>query len=250
MKTKNINNNPIVMWGDVHGNWDYLEREIKRKKITDINFIQVGDFGVGMQPYEREIRQLEFFDEVLRKANCKVYAIRGNHDNPFYFDNKENGKYKNIIFVEDYTVLIQDGINILCIGGAISVDRVQRKIKNIALINEDFLTWFENENFVFDGEKLDEIINNVYIDVVVTHTAPATFYPAGFNRFVMEKAAQDLTLLEELKNERDQMQEVYDKFQLKPRYWFYGHFHDNVTQDMGETIATLIGINELKEIRI
>lgn len=249
VKTLELNNNTIVMWGDTHGNWDYLEREIRNKQITNVNFIQVGDFGVGLQPYDREERQLTSLNEKLEKANCKVYAIRGNHDNPYYFKGTKN-IYNNIVFVEDYTVLEQNGTNILCIGGAISIDRLQRRAENRQLINEDYLVWYHGEKFVYDEEKLNEIIDNNYIDIVVTHTAPMTFYPEQFNHLVMTKAAKDLTLLEDLKQEREQMQKIFEAFLLKPRYWFYGHFHENVTREMGDTIAVLVGVNELKDLRI
>jgi hypothetical protein len=51
--------------------------------------------------------------------------IRGNHDDPYYFNNKVFS-YSNVELLEDYTILTVGNDNILCVGGAISIDRLYR----------------------------------------------------------------------------------------------------------------------------
>ena len=137
----------------------------------------------------------------LRERGIVWYNLRGNHDNPNWFSTKtalikflkeEDGKippymkddfhyimnhipaqkyadiikgYTNIKFIIDYTVLNLRGYNILCIGGAITVDRMMRK---------EGRDYFKNEELVYLPNKLKKFKN---IDIVVTHTKPAFVPP-------------------------------------------------------------------------
>ena len=109
----------------------------------------------------------------------KVIYIRGNHDDPKFFDGTYN--WSNIKLLPDYTVTVIEGKRILFIGGATSIDRLQRIPER---------SWWEGEIFNLDVDKL-----SLYeaIDIVVTHTAPKFAYPIGFNHLVMSFAAYDPT---------------------------------------------------------
>jgi len=111
----------IVTTADWHGEWNKVIREIKRLELSDCTIIQVGDFGIGFEKPEKELRTMQYLNATLESNNIKLYAIRGNHDDPAYFD----GTYKvgNIELLADYTILNIEGKSILCVGGAISVDR-------------------------------------------------------------------------------------------------------------------------------
>jgi len=118
----------IFYLGDIHGNFNLINQYIKMYDLKDAHIIQVGDFGVGFNTFEKEKRLLQMTHDVLVKNNVMVWAIRGNHDYKPYFDN-DPFEFTNIKLVKDYTVLNLEGKNILCIGGAVSVDRMLRYTK-------------------------------------------------------------------------------------------------------------------------
>lgn len=59
-------------------------------------------------------------DEIPRmneQANNWIVFVRGNHDNPAYFEGT-TFSYKRFIAVPDYTILQACNHSILCVGGA------------------------------------------------------------------------------------------------------------------------------------
>ncbi len=118
----------LIFLGDIHGSFNIIHQYVKLYGIKDAHIIQVGDFGVGFQTLEKEKRMLEMFNPLLEKNNVHVWAIRGNLDYKPHFHNDPFG-LSNIHLVKDYTVLELCGKKILCIGGAISVDRTWRYTK-------------------------------------------------------------------------------------------------------------------------
>lgn len=244
MKTIKINSNELIFLGDIHGNWNC----IMRNDLTNFNIIQVGDYGIGYYPAEREDHNLRMLSIWLEKNNNFLYIIRGNHDDPDYFDGGDWLMYKNIYFLEDYTVLQNDKHNILCIGGAISVDREYSKKKS-RIIGR--LLWWKDEPFVLDEGKLNEIVENLKIDIVVTHTAPKCFNPIEFNTIVYNFAEDDPLLIQDLTKERNLVQKAYEILLGNGiQYWIYGHFHHSSREIIDNQVqAILLNIEEFYHLR-
>jgi hypothetical protein len=62
----------------------------------------------------------------------------------------------------------------------------------------------------------------------VTQNAPADFSPLEFGSIVMGWAAHDRELITDLNKERARHTMLFDILvneKLKPRFWYYGHFH-------------------------
>lgn len=239
--------------GDIHGNLGLIHQYIDLYGLKNVNIIQVGDFGVGFSKFKNDKRFLEMYHHKLVKNNIFVYAIRGNHDYKPYFD-EDPFNLTNIKLIKDYTVLNLGEKNILCIGGAISVDRGLRKnFRNKLKINtaDGFTDWWEDEVFIFDKDKLEQIRN---VDIVVTHTSPTCANPIvvnGFGSFVedlIEKTG-DIELRTELLYERHLVQEMFNilKKNNKILYNFYGHFHKNAEIEVEGIKHILLGIGELWE---
>ena len=118
-------------------------------------------------------------------------------------------QFSHIHLVRDYTVLQIEGHNILCVGGAASVDKKFRT-KDV--------DWWEFENVLPYHE-----LNCKDIDIVVTHCAPI-FCPPKFERIswmddeLYEKAKEDRIILAKLYFDLIKHSDV--------KYWFYGHYHD------------------------
>lgn len=242
MNILKINDNPLSFLGDIHGNWNVITDHFESFKITNSNLIQVGDFGVGYQKKDKEAELLSELSKFLIERNSFLYVIRGNHDDPAYFDNGTT--YENIIFLKDYTILQNANHNVLCIGGAVSIDRKLSRAKS-DIIGRSL--WWEGEKFNYDEVIIENQLNDLSIDIVVTHTAPKVFYPQNFNRLVMDYAANDSMLIHDLVLERSMVQNLYESLYDKdmPKYWFYGHFHMSNREIVEEKVnAILLNISE------
>ena len=248
----------IMYLGDIHGNFNVIHQYVKMYDIKDAHIIQVGDFGVGFNTFAKEKRMLEAYHPLLVKNNVTVWAIRGNHDYKPYFDNDPFG-FTNIKLVPDYTVLNLEGNKILCVGGAVSVDREFRytKKQKLGIFENDTLgveSWWPDELFVLDVDKVKDLKD---INIVVTHTCPDYCPPDnsfGFGPFVENIIRQtgDVDLKTDLLLERNQVTELFHILKLNGNnveYNYYGHFHKSDTITMYGTKHRLLGVGELWEER-
>lgn len=242
--------------GDTH-TLGTLFKIIDSNNLRDSNLIHVGDFGLGFVSIAQDLKNLELIDEMLMETNNRLYVIRGNHDNPIFWD-KSKGlnlpKLHNLVLVEDYSVFKIEDKNVLFVGGAISIDRQPRK--------EDFPypSWWEDETFKYDPLKLDKaIVKAGNIDIVVTHTAPSFCKPRKGSKSsivdhyaVIEKAHGN-NLCEELDKERLNVDELYNDlithYKKTPSHWFYGHFHSSWKEKISKINFVLLGINEVYEVK-
>ena len=119
-----------VVIGDIHGDFNLLRDKINYYDFKDAIIFMAGDFGVGFNyndPREpaKEKKRLKDLNKFLKKRKIFVYVVRGNHDNPMFFDG--NHDFTNLIFLEDYDVVAVGEKKYLCIGGATSVDRKENR---------------------------------------------------------------------------------------------------------------------------
>lgn len=247
----------ILYLGDIHGNFNIIHQYVKLYNITNAHIIQVGDFGVGFKTVEKEKRMLEMFHDILLKNNVHVWAIRGNHDYKPHFDSDPFG-FSNIHLIPDYTVLELCGKRILCIGGAVSVDRKFRltKKQRMGIYENQTLgveSWWPDELFVLDRDKLGEMKD---IDIVVTHTAPDYCFPDnkfGFGPLVdsIVKETGDTELKTDLLVERNQVTDAFTILRMNNNitHHYYGHFHKSDTLEMFGIKHRLLNVNELWEER-
>ena len=105
---------------------DFYSFSLKNtNNLSNSVLICAGDIGVGFKNIEYYNKMFSTLNAVLRKMNSVLYCIRGNHDDPSYFnDNKINKS--NIKLIKDYSVISVGDKNILCVGGAVSIDRKYR----------------------------------------------------------------------------------------------------------------------------
>jgi predicted phosphodiesterase len=223
----------MFILGDIHGNFNYL-----RYLINTIGnkgpIIQVGDFGMN-----NNIKNMEALlfglNKLLGENGNKLYVIRGNHDNPYFWQG--NHIYENIQLLPDYTIKTIEGKRVFFVGGAISIDRK---------VNPYY--WVD-EVFVYDKDKTFEARD---IDIVVTHTAPNYVFPLGINDLVRHYAQDDPNLITELYIEREQMAEMCDMlmFNNNITHHFYGHFHANEITQYKTCEFRCVGINNTYDLRV
>jgi predicted phosphodiesterase len=246
----------LMFLGDIHGNFNIINQYVKMYDIKDTHIIQVGDFGVGFSRFEKEKRMLEMYHTQLVNNNVHVWAIRGNHDYKPYFDNDPFG-FTNIHLVPDYTVLNLADKKILCIGGAVSVDREWRYTKKqkqgIYENNIGIESWWPDEIFDLDIDKLKELRD---INIMATHTCPDYCPPDntfGLGYFVegIIKETGDNQLRTDLTFERNQVTQAFTivKMNNDIEFAYYGHFHKSDNINILGTKHRLLGVGELWEER-
>jgi len=221
----------MYILGDIHGDFSVIVNFCRKNESKDqINLIQVGDFGAGFS--DDFLDDMVYLNDCLFKHNVTLYVIRGNHDDPKFFNGDYN--WSNLKLLKDYTTLDIEGVRILLIGGAISIDRNYRT-KDIS--------WWDNENVIMDIEKIHELRD---VDIVITHTAPNFVNPINLNSLVLFFAKDDINLLHDLEYERNNLKIIYDALckNNEIKHWFYGHFHDTNTEVYNNTTFNLLGINE------
>ena len=227
--------------GDIHGNFRSFMKNIENYK--DTCFIICGDIGIGFS--DQPLRKLQGFIKTtmlpfLQKRNNKVFCIRGNHDNPEYFKNNliNNDFFK---LVDDYTVITYQNNNILCIGGGLSIDRIDRTVGK---------SYWTDEMPVFDKNKIDEILSKFEINIIATHTAPSFVAIKDKGKIVSYFLIFDKNLQDDLKKERKTMDDIYNYIIQKQliKCWYYGHFHGSFLEQVNNTTFIGLNIEEMKNI--
>lgn len=261
MVTYNINTNNIYFAGDLHGEFKTINVTINRYNLDNCAIIICGDIGIGFEKEEYYNQTFNHISKTLQKRNIHIYMFRGNHDNKDYFDGKHFTEFEYIHVIPDYSVIVSPNRNILCVGGAISIDRTWRKmnmekaqIKYMKHHNCDWseaeknaqqLYW-ENEPIVFDKELLDEIdASGIKINTICTHTAPTFCQPLtknGIEGWVMA----DNKLTEDLERERKTCDDIL-LYLIKNEHpiesWYYGHFHFKNVEVIDDIKYTLLDMS-------
>ena len=235
----------VVICGDIHGEFEKLVYQCcVRYEMRDTLIIVAGDCGFGFKypAYDIDFYYSRTMDRII-DANNYLAFVRGNHDNPLYFDGEHVG-YERFHAVPDYSVLTACGHQILCIGGATSVDRIKRTASK---------DWWTDEQPVFDHDKLVALKYEGYqIDTVVAHCAPSFCENITPPDWVFQLADEDPSLLEDLKSDRMTMDNILkdlktDRHPL--RRWLYGHYHHSWQSTIEGVDYTMLGIMEMKELR-
>ncbi len=113
------NNNKVYVCGDYH--------EQDRKLLDMLADLVAGSAIVFLGDYPVKSKsQFEDLNSLLIKYRVHAYLLRGNHDNPVYLHaerNDVNLKNSNLTILAEVDSLQWRDLNILCISGAVSVDR-------------------------------------------------------------------------------------------------------------------------------
>jgi hypothetical protein len=200
-------NRPIYLLGDHHGYMGNVFDAITKRSVRDAVILHVGDGeeGVSFGP-----RQFEELNEKFAKLNLLFLGIRGNHCDPKLFDGSID--LPNFKLLPDYTRLSVNGKTWLLIGGAISIDRIERL---------PGMDWWEEEEFQLRPDLLAPA------DVLVTHSGPSWIGPQTSNGIVRMFADREskfnTDLIAQLDEERKLHEEAFAI--VRPKRWYLGHFH-------------------------
>lgn len=228
----------IIAIGDVHGKISRLTDSIQDLGVKGANFIQVGDFGLGFDSPIKESKKLHELDIMLQNNDCRMWVIRGNHDNPMFWDPSFSYETTNITFVPDNTLLEIGEKKCFFAGGAISIDRKNR-MKGVSYWPKEAYVW----------NRPNETPTN--IDVVFTHDVYHPCSPFSVDSpFTERRMNLDGELRSDLVESQEQMKQLYDFVSsINPEFsWYHGHYHESRFTANGGQKTYCLSELEFKEV--
>lgn len=213
----------VYITGDIHGQVLRIESLVNTRKITSKDIIVLlGDVGVNYYGAEHGDARRK---EALNALGVPILCIHGNHEMrpetiPSYrLIPWHGGKvyaeeaYPNLLFARDGEVYDLEGRKAIAIGGAYSVDKWIRLLRN--------MSWFEDEQ---PSDKIKARVIRALarrrwkIDLVLSHTCPHRFIPQeaklpGINQSTVDNSTE--LWLDSIAQ------------RLSYRAWYCGHWHIN-----------------------
>ena len=232
----------IIAIGDIHG--EFKEMQSKMVEIVEsagepVNFVQVGDFGLGFERPKKDHDRLTTINHFLKEKDSNLWVIRGNHDNPAFWQWGCGYEFSNIHFVPDDEIRVIEGKTCYFAGGAVSVDRCKRTqgIDYWAdeICNERNLLGFKD-----------------HIDILFTHDVYHGVSSFGTSSDTLKYwCERDENLMGDIIQSQIGMKYLYDSiYNINPNFsWYHGHYHEShVTNNDGQIVHSL-SILEFKEVR-
>ncbi len=198
-----MNNEKIIVVGDLHGQFGQLNRLIAETKPGIV--LSVGDFGWYPRDfntlYKDSTGRLRRWNVEFKNKTTKVYWAPGNHEDWWSLnDLTDNEVFPNIFYMKrGSTLVLPDGRTVLFMGGAYSIDKKYRTLGR---------DWFPEETITqADIENLPD----TNVDMVISHTAPNEFNVVDYH----EEYGHDPS--------RDALSYILEKYH--PKRFVFGHMH-------------------------
>lgn len=234
----------LVCIGDVHGEFDMLEKSLsycfKHLKVRDSAIVVLGDIGFFSDEKDSKINKLwnrlkPIIDSELHKYNCKLYLFRGNHDNPYVFNETDfiQRDAENISVLRDYDILKVGKHNNLIIPGAVSIDKY---------IRTPGRSYWENETPIELSDEDIDALSEIKIDNVLTHHSPVYPKITKGHPFYAMKLKYDINSLKNGEVDFDCKCDMINDYMFKlikkitPKNLICGHYHN-------DTVIRKSGIN-------
>lgn len=221
-----INSAHVYLVGDIHGRSHNLAETLDNLEPGAL--IILGDVGFGFSLEIDERLQNDFCQ--WEEKGWSIYLIRGNHDNPEYWKNVQRG----CTMLPENRVITINGKRFFISGGGISLDRWQR------VPNKSY--WFDE--YIYVPPYVLQEVKDIY--GILSHVGPVPPKVAANPSFLEYCKSFDAGLEADLEDERIQITRLIG---LKPKVWYYGHFHVNESFEHNGITCHALGIATVTEIK-
>ena len=195
----------VLLLGDTHGNTGWV-RDVALPIAYSVSadaVFQLGDFGYWDTDGE--------FVNTVSKSNTPFYFIDGNHENHPKLP-VEHGEVVNLsgnlYYVPRGSVLNWEGVKVLAVGGAHSIDRAYRT---------PGVDWFPEEDISEDDVRL--AVSALTCDIMLCHDAPSTAELPLVTPYDVAWRAE----LPACEANRERVGFIVDA--VKPSLYVHGHYH-------------------------
>lgn len=197
----------VALLGDIHENLDYLDYAMRQAVLHGAELmIQVGDFGFDFK--DGFISRLM---EVVDSHEIQLMAIRGNHDDPWWWSTYR--RMGNVHLVPDGFTTTIGKKRVAFLGGAVSIDRDFR---------EEHIGWWKDER-VNPQIVNSWLYDDVKADVLISHESP--LLPNNLPGF---KLPPDI--IRDCDEDRHFVHMAAEI--LEPDVIYHGHYHMRYSRDL------------------
>lgn len=211
----------VALLGDIHGDTVFLDYALDAAKNAGAELvIQLGDFGFTFT--DSFLSQLQ---EVTDKHGIPLLAIRGNHDDPWWF--RKHQRTGMVHLIPDGFVTTIGEKRVAFLGGAVSIDRDFRE-ENVSWWKEERVSPHIVNAWLYDDVKADVLIS--HDSPVLPDNLPGLALPPG--------------ILRDCEEDRHLVRVAVET--LEPDVVYHGHYHIRHQKEFYQTDAkkTLIeGLN-------
>ena len=202
----------IFITGDTHGDIDFKKLlKLKEQNLSFNDYLIIcGDAGICWS-----YRLLAPFLSLYKSIGCTIIFIDGNHENFLMLNNMPLVEYKGALMhkIDDHIfhvlrgeIMTLENKTFLCIGGAVSIDKMCRT---------PYISWWPEEEISF--HDIDNAVSNLVkvnnkVDYVITHCCDSTTVAKTFG-FKRDNCTDQLMFIDKL---------------VEYKHWFFGHYHFDV----------------------
>ncbi|WP_027368190.1 metallophosphoesterase family protein [Desulfocurvibacter africanus] len=232
----------IMVCGDVHGGWSWLNVLMNRKRPDMI--LQCGDFGYYpreekmVRNYARRMVAMRTYDPRGRIKNAPggrlvpIHWTEGNHEDYFCLhERKSRGDFEVAPGVywqpRGSTLKLPDGRLVLFMGGAKSTDWK---------LNEPGVDWFADE--ILTEEDLRGLPDRA--DIVISHTVPLEFKVPNWGGMTSEALEKQWGWDMSPDPSRPLLSRVLAH--CRPSLWYAAHWHTFIQGEVGGCKWTVLNM--------
>ena len=201
--------NMIYITGDTHGDFDYKKLlALKEKNLSYCDYLIIcGDAGICWSS-----DTLQYFIDLYRDIGCTILFIDGNHENFEMLNQFPLVEYlgammhqidEHIFHILRGEIMTIDNKTFLCIGGAVSIDKMYR-IPYVSWWPEEEITSHDIDNAICNLEKANNKVDYVITHCVDTPTVVGSFF------FRRDVCTDWLNFVDKV---------------VDYKHWFFGHYH-------------------------
>ena len=209
----------IYITGDTHGDIDYNKLlSLKEKNLSYDDFLIIcGDAGICWSPLD-----LQYFLDLYNDIGCTIIYVDGNHENFVMLNQCQLVEYhgalmhqidEHIFHVLRGEIMTLEGKTFLCIGGAVSIDKIYRT-PYLSWWPEEEITYHDIDNALSNLEKVNNKVDYVITHCCDSHTVIKAF---GYRKDI---CTDQLSFIDKI---------------VDYKHWYFGHYHEDRNIDDKKT---------------